>query len=258
MNDRNYVTRTCHHHHVTELEDDVRFSVPLYSVAEVARYVDMPQETLRQWARGYSKVQRSGRKSTGAPIVTAFEAPVRGHRLPTMPFVGLAESMVLSAIRRSGVPLQRIRPALEQLQKQLGVRHALASQQLFTDGAEVLYNIAAESADPQSHVAMNLIVIRNGQHIFTDIVREYLHKITYDEVAGFASAVRLPLYEHSEVVVDPYRSFGRPIFANGGSRVSDVLERFWAGETLDELSEEFGVPQAELEDAVRVASQAAA
>lgn len=244
---------------MTNFEDDVRFSVPLYSVTEAARYVNVPPATLREWIHGYSKVHKSGRTTTGAPILTSVPGSGgRGRSVRAVPFVGLAEGMVLSAIRKSGVPLQRVRPALTRLQMELGVRHALASQRLYTDGAEVLYNIASESADPDTQAAMDLIVIRNGQHIFTDIVREYLQRITYDEKTQFASVVRLPLYERSEVVVDPYRSFGRPIFAKGGSRVSDVLERFWAGETLDELADEFGVPQADLEDAVRVASQAAA
>ena len=48
------------------------------------------------------------------------------------------------------------------------------------------------------------------------------------------------------------------IFARGAARVSDVLERFWAGDDLDGLAEDFGVPRAELEDVVRVASRRAA
>ena len=40
--------------------------------------------------------------------------------------------------------------------------------------------------------------------------------------------------------------------------MADVLERFWAGDDLDTLVEEFGVPRAELEDVVRVASRRAA
>jgi uncharacterized protein (DUF433 family) len=47
------------------------------------------------------------------------------------------------------------------------------------------------------------------------------------------------------------------IFARGAARVSDVLERFWAGDDLDSLAEDFGVPRAELEDVVRVASRRA-
>lgn len=51
-----------------------------------------------------------------------------------MPFVGLAEGLVLAACRQARVPLQRIRPTLQRLQQDLG-EHALDSQRLDTDGA---------------------------------------------------------------------------------------------------------------------------
>ena len=54
------------------------------------------------------------------------------------------------------------------------------------------------------------------------------------------------------------RAFGSPTFQRGGARVDDVLERFWAGESIDELTEEFGVPADQLEDVLRAASRRAA
>ena len=56
-----------------------------------------------------------------------------------IPFVGLAESMVLAAVRRSGVPMQRIPPALDAPEQEIGVEHALASRRLYSDGAELLF-----------------------------------------------------------------------------------------------------------------------
>ena len=62
----------------------------------------------------------------------------------------------------------------------------------------------------------------------------------------------------SEVVCDPTRSFGRPISVRGGTRVDDVISRFQTGESIEELTEEFGVSVADIEDALRVASRRAA
>lgn len=70
--------------------------------------------------------------------------------------------------------------------------------------------------------------------------------------------IRVPTYRHADVVVDPSRAFGAPIFERGGARVDDVLERYWADESMDELADEFGVPVDQLEDVVRVASRRAA
>jgi uncharacterized protein (DUF433 family) len=177
---------------------------------------------------------------------------------PSVPFIGLVEGMVLAAIRRSGVPLQRIRPALDALAKEIGVTHALASKRLYTDGAEVLFDFAQHERDERTSSALQeLVVIRSGQRVFTDVVSAYLTRISYDPKDSFARMVRLPDYERAEVLVDPDRAFGQPIFASGGVRVADVLDRFWAGEDLDEVAEDFGVPRADLEDVVRVASRRA-
>lgn len=60
----------------------------------------MPVSTLHAWGR------------SADPLITV--APRRGQQA-TVPFIGFAEAFVLSAFRRDGVPLQRIRPAVEVL-----------------------------------------------------------------------------------------------------------------------------------------------
>lgn len=91
---------------------DLRFDTPLYTVGEAARILDVPTSTFRTWVRGYVR-QAPGRPAVkGEAIVTAL--PTHDAD-PTVPFIGLAEGVVLAAIRRQGVPLQRIRPALDVL-----------------------------------------------------------------------------------------------------------------------------------------------
>jgi uncharacterized protein (DUF433 family) len=176
-----------------------------------------------------------------------------------VPFITLAEGMVLAAIRKTGVPMQRIRPALLALQDHLGIEHALASQRLYSDGAEVLFDFAQQSneAAEATTAARDLVVLRNGQRVFTETVSDYLQRIDYGD-DGYARLLHLPGYQHRQVVVDPKRSFGQPVFVSGGAKVSDVIDRFQAGESLPDLSEDFGVPIDDLEDALRVASRRAA
>lgn len=222
------------------VRDPLRFGVPLYAVTEAARMVDVPTQTLSRWARQYSLV--------------TYTQP-EGPRRPSIPFVGLAEAVVLAALRRSGVPMQRIRPALRNLDDQMGIDHALASKRLYTDGAELLFNYAQSHFDRD--LPSRLVVIRSGQRVFREIVLDYLKRIVYG-ADGYPTLIRVPAYRYAEVVADPTMSFGSPIFQAGGARVEDVLDRFWAGESLAHTSEEFGVPLDHLEDVVRVASRRAA
>ncbi len=236
--------------------DRLRFDVALYTVADAARIVDAPYSTLASWAKGYVRRPPGRRPIVGAPIITAMAAERPGE--PTIPFVGLAEGLVLAAVRRSGVPMQRIRPALDALQSEIGVEHALASKKLYTDGAELLYDYGERRrGTDEGDRALDLVVVRSGQRVFVEIIRAYLRRITYGE-DGYAAVISVPAYEFAEVVADPRRSFGAPIFERSGARVDDVLERFWSGDTLQEAAEEFGVPVGELEDVVRVTSRRAA
>jgi len=171
-----------------------------------------------------------------------------------MPFIGFAEAYVLSAFRRAGVPMQRIRPAVEVLTSTIGVEHALASEKLYTDGAEVLFDYASSHEDKD---LLELVVVRTGQRQFTAVVKDYLKRIHYGN-DGWADRVRLPIYKQVEVVVDPRRGFGLPILVHGGARVEDVVDRFEAGDSMADIAEDFGVSRDEVEDVVRGTRRAAA
>ncbi len=228
-----------------------RFLTPLYSLGEAAAYLGVPESTFGTWAKGYVRHFDGRPDVKGKPVVTLLPSPVRGAA--TVPFIGLAEGLVLAAIRRTGVPLQRIRPALDQLQRSLGIDHALASSALYSDGAEVLYDFASGRDTPDARSARQLVVVRNGQLVFNKIVENYLHRIEFAP-DGYAQVIRLPRYDGAHVVVDPRRGFGQPTFQRGGARVEDAMSLFRAGESLSTVAAEFGVPEGELEAAIRVAT----
>jgi uncharacterized protein (DUF433 family) len=230
-----------------------RFDTPLYSLAEASRYLGISDSTFRAWAKGYTRRGGDSKEVLGAAVVTTI--PGQPKDAASVPFIGLAEGLVLAGIRRSGVPLQRIRPALDRLRDEFGLDHVLASKQLYTDGAEVLYDFGQNQLEDEA--VRRLVVVRNGQHVFTEMVEQYLRRIEFAS-DGYASLIRLPSYGRAEVVVNPQRGFGQPTFVRGGARVEDVLGAFWAGESLATVAEEYGVSESELEDTLRVVSRPAA
>ncbi len=233
--------------------DDERFVVPLYSATDAARHLDVPASTFRTWARGYRNLPKGRSPVVGDPIITTV--PVDSGA--SIPFVGLAEGYVLAAIRRAGVPLQRIRPALDRLRDELGIEHVLASRKLFTDGAEVLYDYAEQQGDtPEARSARELVVVRNDQRVFNEIVDSYLQRIDFHD-DQWARVIHLPKYRQADVVVDHQRGFGAPIFAHGGVRLETVLAAFKRGAGITELTNEYGVPEQDLLDVLRVHTAAA-
>lgn len=221
--------------------DDPRVARAIFTLRETAAYLAVPNSTVHWWARS---------QKPHHPLITCF--PAKG-RQATVPFIGFAEAFVLSSFRRAGVPLQRIRPAVEVLEKEIGVEHALASKRLYTDGAEVLFDYANRSGERE---VLELTVVRTQQRQFTGVVKDYLKRIHYGG-DGWADSVRLPTYEHSEVVVDPRVAFGLPLVVSGGARVEDLVDRFQAGDSVSEIATDFSVPPEQVEDVIRVATRAA-
>jgi uncharacterized protein (DUF433 family) len=222
--------------------DDLRVARPIFTLRETAGYLDIPKSTVQWWARPPDGKQ---------PLITCFP---RQGRQATVPFIGFAEAFVLSAFRRAGVPLQRIRPAVEELSATIGIEHALASKRLYTDGAEVLYDYAVESDEGE---LLELVVVRTQQHQFSEVVSDYLQRIDYAG-DGWATSVHLPTYGRAEVIVDPKIAFGLPLVAHGGARVEDLVDRFQAGDSVADIADDFGVPAEEVEDVIRVATRTAA
>jgi len=152
------------------IADRLRFQVPLYTVTEAARLVDVPVSTLSTWAQGYLRRFPDRRNVVGDPLITYLKP--EGPRRPSVPFVGLTEATILAAVRRSGVPMQRVRPALQALAVGLGLEHPLASRRLYTDGAELLYDYAESHPDTEDgQAARQLVVVRSGQRVFREVIR---------------------------------------------------------------------------------------
>lgn len=221
---------------------------PLYTVTEAAANVGVPRSTFDTWVRGYER-RPAGRKPVhGRPLLTS----VPGGAL-TIPFVGLAEGVVLAAFRETGLPLQRIRPALERLEAEYGLEHVLASEHLYTDGAEILYDYARSQGDKQLRL---LTVVRSGQRAFHEVINRYLTRITYE--GGWAARLELPTTEEPTLLVDPRRAFGQPIFIHGGARLTDVRNRIAAGEDERSVADDYGVPLDDIHAALAAPSSAVA
>lgn len=186
-----------------------------------------------------------GTRDGAEPLITVHSA---GARALEVPFIGFAEAFALTALRKAGVSLQRIRPAVEALKDEIGLEHALASRNLATDGVDVLYRYAGDDPD---HT-----VVQTKQKQFRKAVEDYLRPITYG-ADDFAARVRLPIYSHAKVVVDPAKAFGHPILSSGRARVEDIAERFAAGDSIEAIAKDFRVSAGEVEDVIRVETIAA-
>ena len=217
---------------------DPRTAVPLFTLRECAAYLQTPLSTLHAWVR----------PKDGAPLVTVLTP---SGRQATVPFVGFAEAFVLGALRQAGVPMQRIRPAVKKLDEEIGLEHALASRQVYTDGAELIYDYASHSGDEEL-----LTVVRTGQeHLARRDPR--LPATDHTGTTAGQRACGCPHITNAEVTVDPRQAFGQPMVVHGGagSRTSWTASRLVTASPRSRLT---STSHAEVEDVIRVALRLAA
>lgn len=145
--------------------------------------------------------------------------------------------------------MSRIRPALEQLRTQIGIEHALASDRLRTDGAEILWDLRKKD---DSFDDNRLVVVRNGQATFGEIVREHLKHVDYRD--GFVAQIRIPRADGADYTVDPHINFGQPTLTDYGVRVEDIISRISAGETIEDVASDFDLPSSTVSNLVLAAA----
>jgi uncharacterized protein (DUF433 family) len=214
--------------------------IPTYTLGEAAHYLLIPLATLHSWTVGrYYPVQ--GGKRLFSPVI-----PVAQKDPLMLSFVNLIEAHVLDAIRRVyGVRLPRVRSAMTFLRREFGSKHPLIEQKIETDGRDLFIRSLGK-----------LIVASNaGQLVMPELIEAYLKRIEWDE-RGIASRLypftRKRLFDEPKVIViDPRISFGRPVLAGSGVRTSIVAERYKAGESVQELAEDYGRGRLDIEEAIR-------
>ena len=211
-----------------------------YSITEASRYLSIPIATLRSWVAGRKYPTDSGIKFFSPLILLPDDARAG------LSFVNLVEAHVLDAIRRHHqVPLSKIREAIHYLQKHFSSKHPLAEQRFQTDGIDLFIDKFGKLIN----------VTQSGQIALRELLKAHLHRVEHN---ANGAAVRLypftrkrDLSEPKVIVIDPHISYGRPVLVGTGIPTAIVAERYKAGESIDELAEDYGRSRNEIEEAIR-------
>ncbi len=165
---------------------------------------------------------------------------------PLLSFFNLIEAHVLDAIRREhGIPLPKIRIALDYLSRRFPSEHPLAIQEFESDGL----NLFIEKFGQLINIS------QSGQLAMRAILEAYLRRIERDPL-GFPCRL-YPFTrkgtpdEPRVVVIDPYVSFGRPVLVGTGVPTAVIADRYKAGESIESLADDYGRNRLEIEDAIR-------
>jgi uncharacterized protein (DUF433 family) len=212
---------------------DPRFTAPLYTIREAAYYLRRPTTSVDYWVHGRGEI---------GPLVSHVPSSVRRHA--EVPFIGLAEALVVNLLRRKGISMGKIRRALDELAKDMTLEYALASRRLATDGVEVFFRYAEEADDPE---VGHLAEVIKQQYVLDGIIDGNLTIVSFAE-DGWAGHLVLPFGTRELIEVDPKRAFGKPLFIHGGAPLMSVLDRLTSGEPIRAVAKDFRVPFEDIEE----------
>lgn len=206
-----------------------RLFIPNYRIREAARYADIAAQTVASWHGKPGGNQKS-----------TLSSRERGSALS---YLQLIEVAVVASFRKAGVTLKKIRAAREYLSKQLEAEFPFAQYEFKTDGKELWMDYAQLHAPSDKTL---LAASMGGQLAWTDIIGR-LQEFNYDEEDGLAVQWRVAGADKS-IVIDPRIQFGAPAIEGVATWV--FKGRWKAGEPIDEIADDFGVPNSAVLEAL--------
>jgi uncharacterized protein (DUF433 family) len=219
--------------------------IPAYTPSSASHYLRIPENTLRNWAFGYTYGTGALARTRTQPLIKAADS--RRHSLS---FVNLLELHVISALRRDHkLQMRKIRRAIDYLQRKFDSLHPLVDEEMETDGTDVFIQKygALINASQDGQLEMKALLQAHLRRIERDRhgVAIRLFPFTRKRDAGtILDAPRL-------IAIDPAVAFGRPVIVGSRVPTSEIAERFNAGESPSELAADFGRTEAEVWEAIR-------
>jgi uncharacterized protein (DUF433 family) len=212
--------------------------VPTYKISDAARYLRIPVGTIRSWVAGRQYPTIQG-KQYFEPLIPLADSSL-------LSFINLVEIHVLRAIRKHHkIQLDKVRVTLDYLESQLQVTHPLAHNQFRTDGIDLFID----------HYGTLINASRAGQGTLKEVLNAHLERIELDDTG---LAIKLHPFTRSQeinsprlVVIDSRIAFGQLVIVGTGIPTQVVAERYVAGDSMEELADDYNCARNLIEEAIR-------
>lgn len=215
--------------------DTTIHNAPIYPVVDAARYLHIPSGTLQAWLRGRTYQTKDGQQ---------FSKPLIQRPSPDfsqLSFTNLVEAHVLRVIREvHNIRLDKVRTALDYLEREFNLPHPLARVEFQTDGVDLF----VENIDKLVNVS------RAGQLAMKKVLKDLLTRIEWDEkgiakrlfpIVTFPSVEpnAKPYQNIAPIWIDPNISFGRPTIAGTGIPTDVIVDLFNAGDEVEAIADDY-------------------
>ncbi len=222
--------------------------VGLYSVPEAARLSHVSSQRIRRWVRGYKRA--SSPSSLQYPSVWRPDLPyIEG--IVALSFRDLMEVRFVNAFRVHGVSWKIIRLAAQKAMEFLETDHPFSSRTFRTDGKRIFADIIEASGHRK------LLDLVRDQFAFPKIVEPSLYEGL--EFSGSNDVARWwPMGPNKRIILDPERSFGKPIDNESGVQAQILADAYKAEHSIERVAFLFDVDESAVNDAIKFEEELAA
>lgn len=215
-----------------------------YSVADAARLLRMPALNIRRWLAGYSYA-RGGERHYVQPLWVP-DLPRFQDRIE-LSFRDLIELRFVHAFTEAGLGLLAIRNCLEYAREVIESDRPFLTSRFRTDGRTIFLESTSKLEGDQA-----VLDLKRRQYAFKQVLEKSFKDLDLEdsEVARWR-----PFKGKDSIVIDPERSFGKPIAAAFGVPTVALADAVAAEESVERVSAQYEVSVEVVRDAVRFESE---
>jgi uncharacterized protein (DUF433 family) len=214
-------------------------AMPRYTFGEAARYLGLPESTLRAWFLGTTWGTR--------PNTRQFHPFLKPASHDLLSFFDIASVHVLMAFKRQGVPPEDIRTVVQSLHlEHPDARYPLLGIEFFMFGRNVIIKQLGQLLNLSKH----------RQYGLKKVMNKFLSRMEFDSdqmplrfkpLVGTGKRIR----EDGRIIIDPQLSAGRPVLKGTGIAAEVISMRRKSGESVALLAKDYRVTASAIKEAVR-------
>lgn len=223
-----------------DISSNKLIGIGLYTVPEAARLTGISSHSIRRWLVGYQYTHQN--LTHDIPSVCESDAPSVDD-IVGLSFLDMMEIRFIHAFRKNGISLQRIREAAQRACDLFSQDHPFTRKRFSTDGRQIFAEIAQQSAEPK------LLDLVKSQYAFHRVLKPSLYA-SLEFTTGDDVRLWYPMWPKRQVVVDPERSFGRPVVEQVGVPTETLAQAVKVEGSVERVAHWFDVPITAVNSAV--------
>lgn len=227
-------------------ENDRLLGKGIYSLYEATRLSGASSSTIRRWLLGYSYKSGNQRKRR-PPIFESDIGEIDG--VFTISFRDLIELLFVHAFRERGVKWAIIHEAFDLARERFESQHPFSAINFKTDGKRIFEETILRGET-------KLADLNKQQFVISDFIQPTLVKAL--EFDRRSVQKWYPNFPSKIIVLDPKRSFGRPIVDESGVPTQVINAAFQVEQDAAIVAAEFETKRSAVEAAVRFEARLAA